>query len=256
MLLLSLCAFAASARVSQRSEAFLVESIPTDTHLPLAATEQDTWVALINLTASARTTLDIGAMYWNLLADDLTAEEYVKFGAGRGKQLYDAIWAAAKRGVNVRVVQGEGISSDDSSEWKNIQKAYPDNFEVRLWSGKEWYGGGIQHMKFWVADSSTIYVGSANMDWLSLTQVKEMGVVVRNNKQLGGDITKLFNRWWEWSHLKCESSVRVFDRTYRVNRTVPCWSYLVPYGSPFRCKNPLNGRDGSTISHFNMQVQY
>ena len=32
-------------------------------------------------------------------------------------------------------------------------------------------GNGILHTKLWVVDSKHFYVGSANMDWRSLTQV-------------------------------------------------------------------------------------
>lgn len=31
--------------------------------------------------------------------------------------------------------------------------------------------GGVLHSKFWVVDGQHVYVGSANMDWRSLTQV-------------------------------------------------------------------------------------
>lgn len=31
--------------------------------------------------------------------------------------------------------------------------------------------GGVLHSKFWVVDGRHVYVGSANMDWRSLTQV-------------------------------------------------------------------------------------
>ena len=30
---------------------------------------------------------------------------------------------------------------------------------------------GVLHTKFWVVDKKHIYIGSANMDWRSLTQV-------------------------------------------------------------------------------------
>ena len=32
-------------------------------------------------------------------------------------------------------------------------------------------GGGVLHTKMWVVDGIHFYVGSANMDWRSLTQV-------------------------------------------------------------------------------------
>ncbi|KAH8054164.1 N-acylphosphatidylethanolamine-specific phospholipase D [Aureococcus anophagefferens] len=38
----------------------------------------------------------------------------------------------------------------------------------------------IMHMKLWVADGASAYVGSANLDWASLAQVKEFGVLVED----------------------------------------------------------------------------
>lgn len=35
--------------------------------------------------------------------------------------------------------------------------------------------GGIVHTKLWVVDQKHFYVGSANMDWRSLSQVKHRG---------------------------------------------------------------------------------
>lgn len=31
--------------------------------------------------------------------------------------------------------------------------------------------GGVLHTKFWLVDGTHLYIGSANMDWRSLTQV-------------------------------------------------------------------------------------
>lgn len=40
------------------------------------------------------------------------------------------------------------------------------------------------------------YVGSANFDWRSLTQVKEMGVLVKNCPKLAEDMGKIFDVYW------------------------------------------------------------
>ncbi|KAI6233589.1 hypothetical protein M3Y99_00894900 [Aphelenchoides fujianensis] len=42
-----------------------------------------------------------------------------------------------------------------------------------------------------------IYVGSANMDWRSLTEVKELGVVVRNCSCMAIDLQKVFAIYWK-----------------------------------------------------------
>ena len=35
----------------------------------------------------------------------------------------------------------------------------------------DWWGSGIVHAKVWISDVKDIYIGSANNDWKSLTQV-------------------------------------------------------------------------------------
>ncbi len=40
------------------------------------------------------------------------------------------------------------------------------------------------------------YVGSANFDWRSLTQVKEMGILVKNCPKLAQDMGKIFDAYW------------------------------------------------------------
>ena len=41
-------------------------------------------------------------------------------------------------------------------------------------------GAGVLHTKLWLVDGKHFYVGSANFDWRSLTQVKELGVLVKD----------------------------------------------------------------------------
>ena len=44
--------------------------------------------------------------------------------------------------------------------------------EVRSLDFKRLIGAGILHTKMWLVDDKHFYLGSANMDWRSLTQVK------------------------------------------------------------------------------------
>lgn len=43
--------------------------------------------------------------------------------------------------------------------------------QVRSLNFSKLLGGGVLHTKFWIVDRKHFYVGSANMDWRSLTQV-------------------------------------------------------------------------------------
>ena len=41
------------------------------------------------------------------------------------------------------------------------------------------------------------YVGSANFDWRSLTQVKELGVLALNCPTLAKDMSKIYQVYWD-----------------------------------------------------------
>ena len=44
--------------------------------------------------------------------------------------------------------------------------------QVRSLDFARWFNGsGVLHTKLWIVDKKHFYVGSANMDWRSLTQV-------------------------------------------------------------------------------------
>ncbi|KAL3175534.1 hypothetical protein MRX96_040273 [Rhipicephalus microplus] len=58
-------------------------------------------------------------------------------------------------------------------------------------------GAGVLHTKFWIVDNKHIYVGSANMDWRSLTQVKELGALILNCGCLAQDLNKVFQVYWD-----------------------------------------------------------
>ena len=45
-------------------------------------------------------------------------------------------------------------------------------------------------------DSRSFYTGSANMDWRSLTQVKELGISVTGSRCLSADFEQIFDLYW------------------------------------------------------------
>lgn len=91
------------------------------------------------------------------------------FFGGQGQDIYDELRNAHSRGVTIRVVQSSpsDIYHDDDSK-----QLFEDNvIELRNLSVEAFLGAGILHTKLWIIDSKHFYVGSANMDWRSLTQV-------------------------------------------------------------------------------------
>ncbi len=55
---------------------------------------------------------------------------------------------------------------------------------------------GVLHTKFMTTDESSAYLGSANFDWRSLAQVKELGVVIRDCPSLTEDLQLVFEQYW------------------------------------------------------------
>jgi phospholipase D3/4 len=50
------------------------------------------------------------------------------------------------------------------------------NLKVRSVNFPKLMGGGVLHTKLWIVDEQHFYVGSANMDWRSLTEVRKCRV--------------------------------------------------------------------------------
>uniref|UniRef100_A0A3Q3IDT4 PLD phosphodiesterase domain-containing protein n=1 Tax=Monopterus albus TaxID=43700 RepID=A0A3Q3IDT4_MONAL len=55
---------------------------------------------------------------------------------------------------------------------------------------------GHLHSSFWVVDRRHFYIGSASMDWRSLTTRKELGVLVYNCSCLALDLHRVFSLYW------------------------------------------------------------
>jgi phospholipase D3/4 len=68
--------------------------------------------------------------------------------------------------------------------------------EVRSIDFLRLFGSGVLHTKFMIIDEKHVYVGSANMDWRSLTEVKELGVVLQNCSCMAIDLQKIFVVYW------------------------------------------------------------
>jgi phospholipase D3/4 len=253
------------------ARAYLVESIPRGMEeLRDTPNVQFTEVVLARLTSAAQSTIDLTAMYWALLPDPnsddekgFTAAQLEAMGAGEGSALYQELREAARRGVRIRIVQSPGFSGQ-KQESETLQAEFPDRISIYSIDMGKWYGGsGIMHQKIWIFDGRDIYLGSANMDWKSITQVKEMGVSVEDCRELAADATKYFNAWCTFSQLP-SSSVEVFDPMVRIDRLVPPWSALVPgvrralspladqqYATPYNRQTPLplalNGERGGVF---------
>ncbi|GMR56813.1 hypothetical protein PMAYCL1PPCAC_27008, partial [Pristionchus mayeri] len=168
----------------------LVESIPVGVSFPSGPTHADTaetWIKLINETTEV---LDIAAFYWNLSDDEGHPS------SAKGARVLDALIRAGKRGVRIRIAQSLNAANAsggyaDSERLRKEAKA-----EVRTLNMTRLVGSGVLHTKFLISDMKRVYVGSANMDWKSLTEVKELGVYVGECACVATDLYRVFSIYW------------------------------------------------------------
>ena len=87
----------------------------------------------------------------------------------QGSYVFKVLTSLASRGVNLRIVQ-----NPPSVEFPNTDSLYlaKNNLaQVQAINITRLMSAGIMHTKLWVVDQKHFFVGSANMDWRSLTQV-------------------------------------------------------------------------------------
>ncbi|XP_070994952.1 5'-3' exonuclease PLD4 isoform X2 [Oncorhynchus clarkii lewisi] len=166
----------------------LVESIPDGLFYPLDSSSlpsiSDTWT---NLLTRANSSVDIAAFYFTLRDIDLG---FTEPSAAQGKQVFKQLMELEAKGVKLQIaVNGP---QNDNRDTADLARTGAEVREVDLQS----VTGGIVHTKLWVVDQKHLYLGSANMDWRSLTQVKEVGVSMEDCSCLAQDASRIFGVYW------------------------------------------------------------
>ena len=175
-----LLALALAFPASQNDTIELVETAPVETTLGSDAIPEahEVWLDMIN---GAKTSLDFAHFY----ASDVAPS--------RLTPVLRAVEAAAKRGVRVRFLAE-----------KKFHRTYPEILDhFASLSGIEvlhydisGHTGGILHAKYFIADSSDVFLGSQNFDWRALEHIQELGVRVRS-KELASALDQVFEMDWK-----------------------------------------------------------
>nr|XP_015826154.2 inactive phospholipase D5 isoform X1 [Nothobranchius furzeri] len=147
--------------------------------LPLA-------VGFHSLLDQAKTSVQVVSSVWNLNSWGL---DPVPSAAKQGQLLFQRLQSLRPRGVKLKIVS----SWTNSTELKALEA---HGAEVRSVNMTALTRGGL-HSSFWVVDRKHIYIGSADMDWRSLSKRKELGVVVYNCSCLALDLHRVFSFYWQ-----------------------------------------------------------
>uniref|UniRef100_A0A672FNC1 Phospholipase D family, member 7 n=1 Tax=Salarias fasciatus TaxID=181472 RepID=A0A672FNC1_SALFA len=163
----------------------LVESVPVglyESSPPPRRSIADSWLRLLQ---RANSSVDIAAFYFTL-----TVRLSHRSPTSPGREVFQQLKQLHARGVKLQIaVNSPQKSIRDTGE---LAAAGAEVREVDLQA----VTGGIVHTKLWVVDQKHLYVGSANMDWRSLTEVKEVGVSVEDCSCLAQDAFRIFGVYW------------------------------------------------------------
>lgn len=172
-----------------------VESIPTGLNFSEGPSNRPTHEAWLELLSGSSRSIHIAALYWNL-----NSTEYPTAAVGR--DVFSRLVDAGKRGVDIRIAQdvSKGMSDNNDSKWL----ADSGLAQVRTLNFTRLLGSGVLHTKFIVVDQRHLYIGSANMDWKSLAEVKELGLYIQDCPCLAADLLRIFAVYW---HLGQEAAV-------------------------------------------------
>ncbi|XP_077993476.1 5'-3' exonuclease PLD3-like [Glandiceps talaboti] len=172
----------------------LVESIPDNLTYEKGFTRHlSTYEGWMNLLDLAEDSIDIASFYWTLRGDDVIPDP----SDWQGENIYAGLLnAGTERGIDIRIAQSQPTNMNPSQDTIDLVKAGAARVRSLNFTRFMSTHDGILHTKMWVVDGQHFYVGSANLDWRSLTQVKELGALVQNCSCLAQDMTKIFETYW------------------------------------------------------------
>ncbi|XP_067847775.1 5'-3' exonuclease PLD3 isoform X5 [Heptranchias perlo] len=169
----------------------LTESVPDGLVYEVNATKyQSTYNSWINLINMASSSLDIASFYWTLTGSDINVTDPT---SKPGEILLHELGKLPSKNISVRIASSTFSFPDQLSTDLKILKE--KGIHIRKVNFHKLMSG-VLHTKLWIVDKKHIYIGSANMDWRALTQVKELGAVVYNCSCLANDFSKIFEAYW------------------------------------------------------------
>ncbi|KAB0399246.1 hypothetical protein E2I00_013911 [Balaenoptera physalus] len=115
----------------------------------------------------------------------------------RGQRLFEKLLQLTSQNVEIKLV------SDVTADSKVLEALKSKGAEVTYMNMTAYNKGRLQS-SFWIVDKQHVYIGSAGLDWQSLGQMKELGVIFYNCSCLVLDLQRIFALY---SSLKFKSRV-------------------------------------------------
>lgn len=203
----------------------LVESVPVETDFTQSKIKRtlNAWMEMLN---SARSTIDIETFYFSHKeGESLTG-------------ILNSLINAAERGVRVRIIIDRKFYLENEQGVDYLSGI--QNIEIRKIDFTQ-LAGGVMHAKYFVVDSSDVFLGSQNMDWRALTHIHEVGIRVKHRK-LAENFLRIFEIDWILSQnpnlyeftkihrskikniISYRKRLKIYSEKYGLIKLYPCFS--------------------------------
>lgn len=163
----------------------IVETIPADLKYPAGSPMHHSIISgLQDLLEKAQRSLDIVTTSWSMPSASL--EENV-----------DKLYSQLQQSINERKIHFRIVRNDpyvSSNHQNDIFNA--GNVEIRNIDLGKLQGSGSLTSQMWIADDLHLYIGSSSLDWLTISQMKDIGVIIYNCSCLAKDLQKIFQLYW------------------------------------------------------------
>ncbi|XP_066517038.1 inactive phospholipase D5 [Hoplias malabaricus] len=172
---------------SKNCQVVIVENIPEDISISHEGTIPLS-TGLHNLLDLAQKSVEIVSPLWAL--NSTNGSRFAQ--AKQGQLLLQRLMGLKAQRVHLKVASGEE-NTRAIPELKLLLNYGADVHDLNMTA----LTNGELHSSFWVVDRKHMYIGSAAMDWRSLSMRKEMGVIIYNCSCLVLDLHRIFNLYWQ-----------------------------------------------------------
>ncbi|XP_047678600.1 5'-3' exonuclease PLD3 isoform X2 [Tachysurus fulvidraco] len=224
----------------------LVESIPVGMDFNSSVSHPSIYEAWRGLLSQAQSSLDISSFYWTLTNEDTHTHEPT---ANQGEKIMQELVELSGK-ISVRIAVNTPQDSQSSRDLKMLIDAGADVRNVNMRD----LTSGVLHTKFWVVDKKHIYIGSANMDWRSLTQSAPPSLCAEGRTPDLQAILSIINDAQEfvyiavmnylptmefsdpkryWAAIDTELRRVAFERAIHVRLLISCWNSMSAVMFPF-----------------------
>uniref|UniRef100_A0ABM5FBR7 5'-3' exonuclease PLD4 isoform X1 n=2 Tax=Pogona vitticeps TaxID=103695 RepID=A0ABM5FBR7_9SAUR len=169
----------------------LVESLPQDMpygpNSSAAKPLYQAWMELLNMTHES---IHVVSYYWTLTGKDLDVNDT---SSQQGEEILKKLESLLSENISMFIATSVPSKVYHSTDLKVLEGK---GAHVK-WVNFGHLTHGVLHTKFWIVDRKHIFLGSPNVDWRALTQVKEIGVLISNCGSLANDLWKTFQTYWD-----------------------------------------------------------